>query len=383
MKLLKRLVCISLLCMLLLPPLLVYADVDENEAQNAATEDYKSWRQGDKRWKDYVMSPGKDKIGSSGCLVTSLAVLMAYSGTMSKDFQPLKFYQWLSSNKGFNESSCLNWGSIVNYNEDFMYSKSASVSSIDDAKVKIKAAYAEGVYIIAHVEGSTGSGHWVAILNGDTLSIVDPASDCTVLTDKYTSITEIALFTCSVPSNKATGVVNSAVANKTSGSLASALAKSWYEESHFFDNTCLEDTRTFVFPSVIDLSQDDKSSVALWKQDVDSNSSNINTLMRVIVMFIGILIVVYSSILYIAYWFDRINNFIEISLLMILTFNKLQISPDDTTSTFSPKTQGLKVVTHKNIIFICLVGILIGILILSGRVYSLIGVLINSINKIL
>lgn len=122
--------------------------------------------------------------------------------------------------------------------------------------------------------------------------------------------------------------------------------------------------------------------IRTWKEDVDEwRSSKVISWLRAVVAFIGIIIVVYSSFLYIAYWFDRINNFIDISMLSILTLGRLAISPDDTTSTFNPETKGIKVVTHRNMIFICLLGIAFGIVLLTGKIYDFIAWILSFVQK--
>ena len=104
--------------------------------------------------------------------------------------------------------------------------------------------------------------------------------------------------------------------------------------------------------------------------------------MRAVIAFVGILTVLYATLLYIAYWFDRINNYIEFSALGLLTVGKLVISPDDNVSTYTPSNKSVKAVTHKNICTVCLIGISIGILLLTGKVYTLIGLLFSLIGTI-
>lgn len=137
-------------------------------------------------------------------------------------------------------------------------------------------------------------------------------------------------------------------------------------------------------PSSESLDLEDRVKIANWLNTIkgEEESGIIRTL-RSIVAFVGILIVIYSSLIYIAYWFDRINNFIELSALSILTFGRLEISPDDTVSTFSPKTKGKKVITHRDAVFISLLGIAFGVVLLSGVIYSLVMLILRSIKWLL
>ena len=91
---------------------------------------------------------------------------------------------------------------------------------------------------------------------------------------------------------------------------------------------------------------------------------------------------IWSILLYIAYWFDRINNFIELQLLPILTLGILQVSPDDKTSNYNDKNMSKKVIVHKDIVAVTLIGVSVGILFISGRANTLANLLINTFNSI-
>lgn len=135
-------------------------------------------------------------------------------------------------------------------------------------------------------------------------------------------------------------------------------------------------------PSAEELELEDRIKLVNWKDDINGkDESNTIKFLRSVVAFVGIIIVVYSTFIYLAYWFDRINNFIDISTLSILTLGRLMISPDDTTSTFNPSTSGTKVVTHRNIIFICLLGIFFGVILLSGKIYNIVYWIISIVKK--
>lgn len=182
----------------------------------------------------------------------------------------------------------------------------------------------------------------------------------------------------------ATSITPISETNSAADFLASIVNYGLLKETEFVGDNVLSET-ALVFYSSNSLSASDSIKLSNWKTDTNSvsNGGGIIQFLRALVAFIGILIVIFSTFLYLAYWFDRINNFIEISLLHVLTFGRIEISPDDKQSTFSPKTQGLKVVVHKDIIFICLTGLSIGVLILSGRIYLVISWLLTAIKTII
>lgn len=119
-----------------------------------------------------------------------------------------------------------------------------------------------------------------------------------------------------------------------------------------------------------------------WKEDVAFRHKNdTHGGIRTAVALLGILLTLYSVLVYIAYQFDCINNIIDVSLLSIITFGRLRISPEFDKSTFMSHPEGgakgtsktgQKTVVHKDILVICTIGITIGVLIFSGKLYMMI-----------
>lgn len=157
----------------------------------------------------------------------------------------------------------------------------------------------------------------------------------------------------------------------------------WLSEDTFGVPERLQDTELYL-PDDKSLHQNDLTQISRWREDIKASKDwTVIGLLRALVAFFGIVIILYSAFLYIAYWFDRINNFIEVSLLSLLTMGRIEISPDDKQSTFSPKTKGLKIVIHRDMIFICLTGILFGLLVLTGRMYLITGKFIEIVKSVL
>lgn len=136
------------------------------------------------------------------------------------------------------------------------------------------------------------------------------------------------------------------------------------------------------------LEQNDIESLANWERNINNNTSDSSLIhyLRIFVMFMGIILIVWSVMIYLAYWFDRVNNFFEIDLLGVLTFGRLHMSDTEEECTFHLKTLGKterKTVNHRAICFVCLSGICFGTLIVSGMLYKLLYVLINFIRRLL
>lgn len=173
--------------------------VEDRAALTAATGEYRTWKQGDSRWRNKYLSPSSDTMWESGCLVTAIATLMVHSGCADESgVDPGKLCDYLSNNGGFTSNGELYWAkvngavngfSLANWGVDLSgsrYDKAAQIQSYLD----------RGYYIVA----SVGYGaHWVAIDSSDgngNFNIFDPAYSYTKLFGGYSDsgVTRIALF---------------------------------------------------------------------------------------------------------------------------------------------------------------------------------------------
>ena len=136
--------------------------------------------------------------------------------------------------------------------------------------------------------------------------------------------------------------------------------------------------------SYTDLSSDELGSLYDWKYNRDkmNEKGSLLWVVRMISMLFGILLTLYSILMYIAYWFDRINNIIDFSLVEMLSFKKLRISDTEEKCTFRArdiKSTEVKTVNHRAIVFITLTGLVFGALIISGVLYTLLLKLVNMV----
>ena len=95
---------------------------------------------------------------------------------------------------------------------------------------------------------------------------------------------------------------------------------------------------------------------------------------------------IWVILIYLAYWFDRINNFVDLDLVGIFTLGKLRVS--DTVDDFTFKVSALnlsgkKTENHRAILFLCITVILFGVLIISGSLYKLLQVFVLKVLDIL
>ena len=231
--------------------------------------------------------------------------------------------------------------------------------------------------------GSFGAKH-VSLFAGVSDSHVyisdvwDGVTLCPICASNYGSLKYAVLYKAdgTSPKELAGGKVT-VKSDTTENADGTVTVNGFWDESGFYQEVKLTD-EPIVFPTFEELSNQDKQDVRAWKDDLEFRSNNdYFGIIRGVVAFLGIVLVVYSTLLYLAYQFDCINNIVDIQMLSILTLGRLRVSPDNEKSTFNSDKQesksGEKVVVHKDMIIVCLIGIAIGVLLLSGKIYALIG----------
>ena len=130
------------------------------------------------------------------------------------------------------------------------------------------------------------------------------------------------------------------------------------------------------------LSQNDLENLSSWEDNVKNSNREYGFIawMRIIVMWVGIIFTIYIFLLYLAYWFDKLNSIIDLDVLSILTFGRLHVAIDDKEATYSlGKKQDHVTVNHKDICFICITGLIFGVLLITGKFYKLVAGLVNFI----
>lgn len=130
------------------------------------------------------------------------------------------------------------------------------------------------------------------------------------------------------------------------------------------------------------LSQNELENLSSWEDNVKNSKKEYGFIarMRIIVMWVGIIFTIYIFLLYLAYWFDKLNSIIDLDVLSILTFGRLHVAIDDKEANFSlGKKQDRITVSHKDMIFICLTGLIFGTLLITGTFYKIVANFVNFI----
>lgn len=130
------------------------------------------------------------------------------------------------------------------------------------------------------------------------------------------------------------------------------------------------------------LSQNELENLSSWEDNVKNSNREYGFIawMRIIVMWVGIIFTIYIFLLYLAYWFDKLNSIIDLDVLSILTFGRLHVAIDDKEANFSlGKKQDRMTVNHKDMLFICITGLIFGTLLITGTFYKLVAGFVNFI----
>lgn len=150
------------------------------KAGSKSSGDWSSWTQCDSRWGSVTLGPSSQTICRVGCLTTSMAVLMAKSGTplTVSDFSPAT----IARNVKYDYRGNMYWSGweSIAPNWTLESDTGSGVNGLGNGKKakaqKIKSLLDEGCMLTITVK--PGEGHWVAVdyVVGDEVYIVDPAN---------------------------------------------------------------------------------------------------------------------------------------------------------------------------------------------------------------
>ena len=162
-----------------------------------AADSYRSWRQMDSRWSGIMLcTESYASLGSSGCLVTSLAMLAVHTGVRNEEtFDPGVFAKQLKNVDAFNRwGGISSWAKITQVIPEMSIlwqpEKYSGYWGTTDKSIKLKMLKSfmmEGYWPLVNVN----THHWVMVegIVGDTVYMIDPASDNTDMFGYYGNIT--------------------------------------------------------------------------------------------------------------------------------------------------------------------------------------------------
>lgn len=152
-------------------------------SSTSVSGNYLNWKQYGESWSNIQIGCGN--VGSCGCLVTSVAIQVANSGTAkSSSFNPGIFITTAKKNGGFNSNGAFTWTGWKTVAPNFEYVGQESISGNQSQKAKALAGYIEqGYYPVVEVKKGGCGQHWVAVISvkGSEITIADPGKDNTKL----------------------------------------------------------------------------------------------------------------------------------------------------------------------------------------------------------
>ena len=157
-----------------------------------STGAYSQWKQRDPSWSSIPLGNSINNIGSAGCLVTSISMLIAKSGLSTNiqgELNPGTVVSYLNSHGGFASGGNLLWNSITQVIPSWKYQGQTSLEGLSKSQklAKIKEVSSQpNTYAVVAVKGDTGQ-HWVALdsVSGDTINMMDPSTDSTDMWSQY------------------------------------------------------------------------------------------------------------------------------------------------------------------------------------------------------
>ena len=126
------------------------------------------------------------------------------------------------------------------------------------------------------------------------------------------------------------------------------------------------------------LGQESVTNISNWERNTREEILPIRIL-RTCIQFFGIVMTIWGILIYIAYWFDYLNNFVNFDIMGKISFGKLHCAPDESLSNFQMSTTRESArLGHRDVLKISIIAILTGVLIMSGLLYNFIAKIVNS-----
>ena len=192
-RILPMFLALVMLLTLLPAPLASAAGTSVYNGTNYST-DYTTWRQGDPAWGKTPLGD-LHTFGGSGCLISSIAVLMCHSGAYDPaSLNPGTLRDWLdkqgyiSHSQTSSQDALLSFGQITYNTSPRFYFTNQEFFSTDtpmaDIALRVSQLQASGYYVIARVKYS---GHFVAVdqVVGSDVKIFDSGASAKKLLSEY------------------------------------------------------------------------------------------------------------------------------------------------------------------------------------------------------
>lgn len=355
-----------------------------------------SYKQGEEPWASvpYEYYPGRT-IGDGGCGVCSVAMIL--SGLTGQDITPKDIVDYINE-IGMDTYNTVCGEDVPGLAEKLAqkYGVNQELLGLDDAKIKQAIADKKLIWFSTGYNGIyTGQGHYMLCYGSDGDKYYCMESSHYYEVDKEYTYDEVF---GGIHSNGAWAfwggngyqgeTASPTMEQAGSTGVADYFAKTEWELEGMggaglkreFDDFNVD------LPTKDSLSKDIQQWMETMQEDIIyKNTEKPVVYMRALLAALAIVMCIYAVFLYFAYWLDRLNNFFEFHLLSLLTLGRLDISPDDKTSTFhhSGKDSKTRIVVHKDMVYIVVLLITASMLVLSGAAFSYLQALISFIGHVI
>lgn len=371
MKEFKRFLCIFLVVVCTLSCFSNSIDVLAKE-----TDDYKTFAQNDTRWADVKF--GSTTVAKAGCYITSICVQMAYANPDLRDVDTFNPGVFAGKSK-FDKNNNFIYSSTESFDKKFSKAGSYNAGTefnlgdVDKVVELIVEKEQEGYYVIVEAGKpvSAGAHHWSPVTGIDDEGkpvIIDVNVNQATKEPMHDRDTWLQYIDCiqywQHEDTKSYEMHEARL--QYSGSSNENL--SYTEDGGIygmdqFGSIIMEQQETIVLPDQNYLNQDEKSVVAEIKNNTSVGKKDLLSIFSLISKFIGLLIFVYIMLLITATILDKVNVWVDISLVKVLTFGRCELCKDDA-DLVSGNIKS--VLTIKQIAIRVLVLFVIGLVLLSN-----------------
>lgn len=181
----------------------LYGTLEEDQVQcstntSSVTGEFANWKQTDSEWGSIPLG-GSSSMSKIGCLITSIAIQIARSGTQIgtlpngfSSFNPGAFVTSLNENGGFVGGGNFAWKgqTVIAPNWEFGEYKSVNISDNKKLADTLSKELSGGnKYIVIQIKHSKSSQHWIAVdsVSNGEVTLFDPGAKGTTLDENYTS----------------------------------------------------------------------------------------------------------------------------------------------------------------------------------------------------
>lgn len=312
-------------------------------------DDWKTFSQGDPEWGSYVYGGGCT-LKSSGCAITGITILMAYANDDLRDRS--SWNPKIASQKFSFSGAAIYWGTTTNADSTFSLvgggkQYQGGRLSAEEAKSRVNALLDKDYYVLICTKGLYTAGtHYSPIVgrDGDTPKVWDVAGESGGSFQSWDDwankgLTEIIAWESS---KQGSSKAFESAGNAKEGSDKEDMTEEEKQELAFKlvtegeltgmpeSNLIFKDQESIELTNRDSLSQGEQEDVEDLKQSLETNKKfSFEGLLTTIISFVGMFFIMYGIALLIAYIFDYVNTFVEISVLGIISLNKFRVLYDD------------------------------------------------------